>query len=207
MNCNVPTIHCYVCREFLTNNTESGLEEGYIFGVMSLKGWAVMFHILLKSGAHFRFVPLHAILTKNTIPTTLYELSNLQLWDCFSYKVDVTVFDLLKDSHCKAYLRNKSVVNGRYLFTLDWLPDKEETPGLILQPDQNKCGHVIELENGQLACLPTNRVAFADAYFIGNDPHPEKCGYITNTTKWTAETSDRWSVADNDNMMYLDKKP
>lgn len=205
MNVNVPTIHCYVRREFLTNFTETGLEEGYIFGVMSIKGWAVMFHVLLKSGAHFRFIPLHAILTKNEIPKELHELSHLQLWDCFSSKVDVIVLDLLKDLHCNAYLRNKKCVHGKYLFTLDWLPDKEEVPGFIYQPDQNKCGHIIELDNGQLACLPTNRVAFKDAYFIGNNPKPESMGYITGNVKWSAETSERWSVAENNNTFYIDE--
>jgi len=206
MNVNVPTIHCYVRREFLTNFKETGLEEGYIFGVTSYKGWAIMFNVLLKSGAHFRFIPLHAIVTKSTTPATLFELSHLQLWDCFSSNVHVTIFDLLRDSHCNVHLRNKSVLSGRYLFTLDWLPDKDEVPGLIYQPDQNKCGHLIELENGQIACLPTNRIAFKDGYFIGNDPHPEKCGYVTGTTKWSAETSERWSVADTDEMMYFDEK-
>lgn len=205
MNVNVPTIKCWVRKEFLTDGKETGLEEGYIFGITSLKSWAVMFNILLKSGAHFRFIPLHAIVTKSTLPDTLFDLTHLQLWDCFSSNVHVTVFDLLKDYSVKAYLRNKKCINGKYLFTLDWLPDKEEITGFIYQPDQNKCGHIIELENGQLACLPTNRVAFADAYFIGNDPHPEKCGYVTGTTKWSAETSERWSVADEDNAIYLDK--
>jgi hypothetical protein len=204
MNVNIPTIHCYVRREFLTNFKDTGLEEGYIFGITSYKGWAIMFNVLLKSGAHFRFIPLHAVITKDKLPDTIYELTNLQLWDCFSSNANIIVFDILKDSHCNAYLRNKSVVTGKYLFTIDWLPDKDEVPGFIYQPDQNKCGHIIELSNGQLACLPTNRVAFKDGYFIGNDPKPENCGYVTGTSKWSAETSERWSVADDDNTFYLD---
>jgi hypothetical protein len=112
------------------------------------------------------------------------------------------MFDFLRDLKCKVWLRNRSCLTGTYLFTVDWLPDTDETPGWINQPDQNKCGHVIELDNGQLACMPTNRIAFMDAYFIGNDPKPYEAGYVTNETKWQAETCERWSVANEENTFY-----
>lgn len=202
MNANIPILRVWVRREFLTNGKESGLEEGYAFALMSLRGWALMFNVLLKTGAHFRFIPLHALLTAGELPDPIYELSDLQLWDCFSSRPVVTVFDYLREHECKVWLRNRSEARGTYLFTVDWLPDSEETPGLIYHPDQNKCGHVIELNNGQLACLPTNRVAFMDAYFIGNNPEPQRAGYVTNETKWQAETCERWSVAAEESTFY-----
>lgn len=188
INANIPTLHCWVRREFLTGGQSFGLEEGYAFGILSIRARALGFHVMLKSGAHFRGLPLHALLVKKT--EDYRDLSDLQLWDCFSSRPVVTVFDYLRGHECKVWLRDKTQMRGTYLFTVDWLPDSEEAPGLIYQPDQNKCGHVIALANGQLACQPTNRIAWLDGYFIGNDPKPHECGYVTNETAWTAETAD-----------------
>lgn len=204
MNANILTLRVWVRREFLTNGKEPGLEEGYAFAVMSVRGRALQFHVLLKSGAHFRGLPIHALLTypAERAASGDKSLSDLQLWDCFSSRPVVTVFDLLRDHECKAWLRDGSCLRGSYLFTVDWLPDSEEAPGWVNQPDQNKCGHVLELENGQLACLPTNRIAFLDGYFIGNDPEPEKAGYVTNEAVWQAETCARWDVSKEEAMFY-----
>jgi hypothetical protein len=204
MNANIPTLHVWVRRRFLTGKTEVGLAEGYAFAIMSVRGRALQFHVMLKSGAHFRGLPLHALVTCCDGPGQdgYKELTDLQLWDCFSSKPIVTVFDFLRDHECKVWLRDKSEVRGSYLFTVDWLPDAEETPGLIYQPDQNKCAHVIELANGQLACLPTNRIAWMDGYFIGNDPKPQEQGYVTSDRVWQAETCERWSVAEDHRVFY-----
>lgn len=204
MNASIPTLHVWVRREFLTGGKESGIEEGYAFAILSLRGRALQFHVMLKSGSHFRGLPLHALLTNSVEKAEgeYKELSELQLWDCFSSRPIVTVFDYLRDHECKVWLRDRSEMRGTYLFTVDWLADSEEAPGLIYQPDQNKCGHVIALENGQFACQPTNRVAFMDGYFIGNDPKPQEQGYVTSDRVWQAETCERWSVAEDDRVFY-----
>lgn len=189
MNANIPTLRVWVRREFLTGGKELGLEEGYAFAILSLRGRALQFHVMLKSGAHFRALPLHALLMAK-VKGEYKELSDLQLWDCFSSRPVVTVFDYLRDHECKVWLRDRSQMRGTYLFTVDWLPDAEETPGLVGQPDQNKCGHVIALENGQIACQPTNRIAWIDGYFIGADPQPHKQGYVTSSEVWQAEIAD-----------------
>lgn len=74
MNANIPTLRVWVRREFLMNGKEQGLEEGYAFAIASLKGWALTFHVMLKSGAHFRFIPLHALLTEPNAPSTTARL-------------------------------------------------------------------------------------------------------------------------------------
>jgi hypothetical protein len=201
MNANIPTLHVWVRREFLTGGKELGVEEGYAFAILSVRGRALQFHVMLKSGAHFRGLPLHALLVSK-VEGEYKELSDLQLWDCFSSRPVVTVFDYLRDHECKVWLRDRSEFRGVYLFTVDWLPDSEETPGLIYQPDQNKCGHVIALNNGQIACLPTNRIAWMDGYFIGNDPQPQAKGYVTGNDVWQAETCERWGVADEVDYFY-----
>lgn len=199
MNANIPTLHVWVRREFLTGGKGYGLEEGYAFAILSIRGRALQFHVMLKSGAHFRGLPLHALQTTPAEKTEgeYKNLGDLQLWDCFSSRPVVTVFDYLRDHECKVWLRDRSQMRGEYLFTVDWLPDSEEAPGLIYQPDQNKCGHVLALANGQIACQPTNRIAWMDSYFIGADPQPHKQGYETSDTVWCAEMVDYDESKDN----------
>lgn len=167
-----------------------------------MKGRALLFHVMLKSGAHFRKLPIHALQTGDKPLLPHFSLSDLQLWDCFSYRPIVTVWDYLYQHECVCILRNKARVNGTYIFTVDWLPDNQESPGFVLQPDQNKCAHVIELETGQLAALPTNRILWKDGYFIGNDPTAEKKGYLTDEEVWQAESCEKWSVAESNNHLY-----
>lgn len=202
MNADLPPLKVWIHNRHLTQNEEAtGYETGYVFALQSYKGRALQFHVLLQSGAHFRHVPLHWLLWQPAASET-YELDQLQLWDCYSYKPIVTVFDFLRDYECRAILKNKSEVLGRYYATVDWLPDSDTNAGYVLQPDQNKCAHLILLANGQIAALPTNRVAFQDAFFIGNDKHPGKRGYKTIDAIWTSEDSNRWSVADTDETFY-----
>jgi len=202
VNADIPPLKVLVHNRYLLNDSEAdGYEAGYAFAIQSYKGRALQFHVLLQSGAHFRHIPLHWLIHE-PIALDTYDLELLQLWDCFSYKPVVKVFDFLRDYSCDAILKDKTTVHGRYWFTVDWLPDSDECPGVLLQPDQNKCAHVILLTNGQVACLPTNRVAFKDAFFIGNKPEPGKRGYQTIPTVWSAENSLRWSVANTDETYY-----
>lgn len=186
----------------ITNPETQPTEEAYAFAIQSYKGRALQFHCLLQSGAHFRHIPLHW-LRHTPIPCNVtYTLPDLQLWDCFSYKPVVTVFDMLRDYQCDAILKDKTRVNAKYWFSIDWLPDTDTKSGFLLQPDQNKLAHVVLLANGQIAALPTNRIAFKDAFYIGNQPKPETRGYRTIASVWSAEDCNRWSVADKDEVFY-----
>lgn len=206
MNANCPPLRCWVPRKFLTGDQgDEGAEEGYAFGIISLKAWALMWHVMLESGAHFRFLPLHAIWIQKPSQALIenaYSLDLLQLWDCFSSRPIVTVFDYLRGHQCLAVLKDRTKEDAEYLFTVDWLPDSLEMPGFSYDPSQNKCGHVLALENGQVACLPSNRVIWRDAYFIGNSPSPHKMGYKTCESKWSAEDCNRWSVAEDCSVFY-----
>lgn len=201
MNANIPPLKVWISKTLLTNGQEQGIEHGYAFAVQSYKGRALQFHVLLQSGAHFRHIPLHWLFHKPEVNEG-YKLEQLQLWDCFSYKPLVTVFDMLRDYQCEAILKDKTHVSATYYCTIDWLPDSDIESGFLLQPDQNKCAHLLMLDNGQIGCLPTNRVVFKDAFFIGNVPTATTCKYQTLDTVWNAETCDRWSVANKEDTFY-----
>jgi hypothetical protein len=201
MNADIPPLKVWIKGSCLGSQEE--YEHGYAFAIQSYKGRALQFHVLLESGAHFRHVPLHWLLHNvGARSTNELSLPLLQLWDCFSYRPIVTVFDLLKSYQCDCILKDENMVQGTYWFTVDWLPDSESESGFLLQPDQNKCAHVILLDNGQIAALPTNRVVFKDAFFIGNKPDAIAKQYRTSDTIHTAEDCHRWSVANTDEVFY-----
>jgi hypothetical protein len=202
MNANIPPFKCLIPARFLTQDEQTeGFEEGYAFAIQSYRGRALHFHVLLKSGAHFRHIPLHWLLHDTPLVETT-QLEDLQLWDCYSYRPVVTVLDFLKDYQCDVLLKDKSVVQGTYYCTVDWLPDSDCESGVLLQVDQNKCGHLILLDDGRICCMPTNRIMFKDAYFIGNKPNASSKQYRTIDTVFRAEDCNRWSVAESDETYY-----
>jgi hypothetical protein len=196
MNQDIPTFRCWVRLPHIAEVT--GTEEAYAFAIQSIKGRALAFHVMLKSGAHYRGVPIHAIALSPDAAEP--SLGDCQLWDCFSSSPTVTVFDYLRDHQCVCYTRS-APQNGTYLFTVDWLPDSATTPGFVLLPEQNKCAHVIALENGNLCALPTNRIAWRDGYFIGGKPDPRAMGYKVQSEVYQSEDCD-WDIANDERYMY-----
>lgn len=196
MNADIPTLRCWVRLPHIADRP--GVEEAYCFGLQSIKGRALAFHAMLRSGAHYRGVPIHAIALSPDAAEQ--SLGDCQLWDCFSSRPVVTVFDYLRDHQCVCYTRS-GPQSGVYLFTVDWLPDSAERPGFVLQPEQNKCAHVIALDNGNLCALPTNRIAWQDGYFIGSNPNPREMGYRVQSEVYQSESGD-WDVSRDDRYMY-----
>ena len=193
MNADIPYLHCWVRKQFIS--TGPGLEEAYAFAIQSWRGRALAFHVMLRSGAHYRGVPIHAITTKQDAPEQ--PLADCQLWDCFTYKPVVTCYSYLLDHEATCVLRSGSM-RGQYLFTVDWLPDHQGS-GWTHVPEQNKCGHCLVLENGNLCCLPTNRVAWRDGYFIGANPKP--AGLKVQAEVYHAESAD-WDVSRSEDFAY-----
>jgi hypothetical protein len=196
MNCDIPYLRCWVRNEFTTGG--SGAEEAYAFAIQCYPGRALAFHVMLKSGAHYRGVPIHGIALSPDAPPRA--LGDCQLWDCFSLRPIVTVFSYLQDHEATCYTRG-GPVGGVYLFTVDWLPESWERPGFTLRPEQNKCAHVFELADGNLAALPTNRIAWRDAYFIGSSPNPRGRGYKVQEEIYQAEDSG-WDVSTSQDYFY-----
>jgi hypothetical protein len=162
MNADIPYLRCKVRNTFLTGGM--GCEDAYAFAISSVPGRALAFHVMLKSGAHYRHLPIHALCTDADAPDI--DVGDCMLWDCFTFRPEVTVFSYLRDHQGVCRMRNREA-RGTYLFTVDWLPDSWERPGWVLQPDQNKCAHVMELDEGNLCALPTNRIQWIDGYYIG----------------------------------------
>jgi hypothetical protein len=193
MNADIPYLPVWVRRKFVAKG--GGMEKGYAFAISSFTGRALAFHVMLQSGAHYRHVPLHALSTRPISKDR--PITDLQLWDCFTYRPVVTTFAYLLDHPCVCYLP-KEEVPGKYLFTVDWLPDPH--PGWVLQPDQNKCAHVLALADGNIAALPTNRIVWRDGFFVGLSGSARRGGYITQSQTYHAEGG--WDFSQDDSYFY-----
>ncbi len=181
MNADIPFLRCWVRLPFISR--QAGVEEGYAFAIQSYPGRALAFHVMLKSGAHYRGVPIHAIALRPTAPAR--SVGDLQLWDCFTSRPVVHCYNYLRDHQARCGLRG-GAADGAYLFTVDWLPD-DQGPGFTHLPEQNKCAHVLALDDGNLCALPTNRIAWRDGYFIGRNPDPRARQYTVQEEVWQAE--------------------
>ncbi len=190
---SVPQFKVLVRKPFLYNCEDhyGELIEGYIFGVKTIPGRALMFEVLLENGAVFSELPIHAFVDIN-IDRDMYPLiekvSSLQLWDSPSYHHTVMKYDVLAGLNCRVYLPriSKTPLNGRYMFTIDYA----ESP-LSELPDEHKATHIIKLDIGVYCAQPNNRVLFSDASFTKHDKI--KPDYKINKQIWVCEGNEETS--------------
>ena len=100
--------------------------------------------------------------------------------------------------------RRKVLRKGTYLFTIDWGPgDYNELDfGYTQHPDQHKCGHVLELDDGNYAIQPNNRLRVFDAS-TGSDPNEKPLiNRLVNNTRWSVETSSKWITDEHEEGSY-----
>ena len=151
LNANIPPIYCKVKTEYLydMDMAKRGEEDCVIFGVASISGRALLFHILLPNGAVYFRLPISAFFQKHLQRTQVPDMStdSLQLWDCFSYYPSIHCFDFLDGCRGKYLGKDKKFYHGEYLFTIDWAHPENN----ILNtehceiPQEHKCGHFLAL--------------------------------------------------------------
>jgi hypothetical protein len=130
LNANIPRFYCFLRKEFLYDGLAHRGEflNACVFGVASINGRALAFHVLTDNGTVTWRLPLHAFVHKLDAPAVL--LDWLQFWDCFSYDITCTVFDRLQESRVRVQMKDGSWEGGQYMFTLDWygqMPKKPES--------------------------------------------------------------------------------
>jgi hypothetical protein len=156
---DAPYTYCLVRDEFL-HNFESGhgeYTEACIIGVVALDGRVPMFTVMLRNGAIWARLPLHALVTQ---PCGFRPLTELVYWDCLSYHVAVHKYAYLTSLRVDVWPRGHQPFQerGSYLFTLDWA--EGDYPEM---PDQHKQHHIIALDSGHIcrcratACAGTSR--------------------------------------------------
>jgi hypothetical protein len=203
LNANIPPQECYVRGEFL-RNMEDGHESYYpclLFAVASIPNSVPLFHCLLEDGGLFWRLPIHAFCSRKGSPAM--ELDELMLWDCFSYHISVTSLSAIKHSKMKYTSRRKNDYEGIYLFTLDWAAEEQNIVDTNFSEaaGQHKCGHFIELDNGNYAIQPNNRLRCHDPSFCVK-PNENVINRKIHEHKWSVEQNWKWVTSDNDDYDY-----
>jgi hypothetical protein len=155
----------------------------------------------MEDGGIWWHAPISAFCSKEDAPDM--QLDELELWDSFSYHIAVTKFSVLQNKKMKYTGRSGKEYMGRYLFTLDWAHSdyNELNFGFSEYPDQHKAGHIIQLDNGNFAIQPNNRIKVFDPSFA-TKPNEVLLQRKVNSHIYTVENSPKWVTEDSDNYDY-----
>ena len=203
---NLPPIPVMVRKEYLYD-LEYGHGEftpGVWTSVKSVTGKALYFETLLTDyGALFDKLPISAFVWKTDLDYDL-PLDTLQLWDCFDYHITVIQKPLL--SSCKFFGKDKQFHEGEYLFTIDNChADKNVLNENFSEFDpEHKSFNIIQLQNGQFAAQPNNRIIWRDSSLTIDEPLiPD---FKVCTQNYHVETEPKWSVGHTDEWSYKTKE-
>jgi len=190
---------CFVRRSHFTKNTldTETYDHCVAFGVQTLGGKILTFHVITDYGMLRSRVPLSEVFIKNPTEDIPYHFK--QLWDCFGEDAYIIRYEYLYGKRCQVVLKDKSFVWATYMFTIDWCdnPYSEE-------PTDYKCGHVLAADAGYLLCQPNNRIEWYDSNFIVNEFPCDKKAFKVDTELLSVEAcSDRW-VSENTDSFYYD---
>ena len=155
----------------------------------------------------FYRLPISAFFKKHISRSEVPDMSvdSLQLWNCFSYYPSVHCFDWLSGISGKFLGKDKKFYKGQYLFTVDWAHPESNILNTEHSeiPQEHKCAHIIELENGNYAAQPNNRIIWHVNSYTTKNNWPD---YKVQNTVWKVEGGD-WVTEDSDKMFYnLEKK-
>jgi len=204
LNANIPLIECYVRGNYLRDQRDSHDKYFWcvVFGVSSIPKQVPLFNFQMEDGGVWWRCPISAFCTEEGVPEQ--KLSELCLWDSFSYNISVTTFYQLAGTKVKFLQRDKKEQLGKYLFTLDWSEgDYNELDfGYASKPDQHKCGHVIQMDNGNFAIQPNNRCRFFDSNMGVNFSKPPLINRLVNTHTWSVEDEPKWTTDETEIGQY-----
>jgi hypothetical protein len=202
LNSNIPSFKAMVKKLFFTKNENDSNEyyNVYVFGIQSLAGKILTFHVITDDGMIRSRVPISEIYTK--IPENDIPFHFKQLWDCFSENVTVIEYDFLAFHKAQIVLRDGTSVWGTYLFTVDWFNNPYSD-----EPSDYKCGHIFEGDDGYLLCQPNNRLLWKDSNWITKKLPSDLKQFKVDTELPSVENQcDRWVSVEDSNSYYYEFK-
>lgn len=198
LNGDIPSFKAYVKKSYFTKDPlTEGWYDVYVFGVQSVAGKILTFHVMTDDGMMRSRVPISEIyMTKEVYGDIPFHFK--QLWDCFGYDFSITPLSFLGGKRCEVILRDGSKVWATYMFTIDWYDNPYSD-----EPSDYKCGHVLEGDAGYLLCMPNNRVLWKDSNWITKKLPPSLKEFKVDKELLSVESvSDRWVSEDGDSYYY-----
>ena len=198
LNHNIDNLKCLVRLSHFTHKEEDHdkFHNAYIFGIQSIAGKILTFHIMTDYGMMRSRVPLSEVFLKE--PTDDIPFHFKQLWDCFSENVSVVSYDYLCERRCQVVLKDGTKVWASYIFTVDWYSNAYSD-----EPSDYKCGHILVSDDGYLLCQPNNRIFWKDSNWITKAfPFDLKQIKVDEVLPSVETISDRWVSEDSDSYYY-----
>ena len=200
---NTPHVEVKVKKEYLYD-FQHGHGE-YVDGVWvtakSVQGRALYFETYLPEyGALYDKLPISAFCWKDVKEDV--PLTELQLWDCFSYDITIIEKQLLSGNQCKYMSPSKKWYHGHYMFSIDNCNSTNLERNVTYReiPSQHKSFNIIKLENGYFAAQPNNRVLFYDKSLTpGKLKFPD---FKVSTVEFSVEGDNKWTAGDDDKYFY-----
>ena len=172
---NLPSVEIWVRKEYLTDH-QSGHGEfvkGVWVSAKSIPGRAFYFETYLPEyAAMYDKLPISAFVSEPETPTPDMNLPNLQFWNCMDYGVVSVTKQFIGSMDYELYTRDHGIMKGTYVCTID---NYHQDPDVVdyatsENPAEHKSHNLIELENGQYALYPNNRMRIYDNSLTPEDP-------------------------------------
>lgn len=203
---NVPAVDVWVRKEYLTD-FQSGHGEfvrGTWITVKSIPGRAFYFETYLPDyGAIYDKLPISAFVSEPKTPEPELLLPDLQFWNAMDYGITVLEKQFVGSMDFELYLRTGGKIIGSYVFTLDnYHPDVNVINTSVSEkPTEHKSHNVIELENGQYAIYPNNRMRVYDLSLTPQEPL--KPDFKVSTQYFQVEQGLSWKrIGDTDDYFW-----
>jgi hypothetical protein len=198
INENIPSFKALCRLSHMTKNVDDSESyiDVYVFGIQSIPGKILTFHVMTDSGMLRSRVPISELFVRQ--PNEDVPAHYKQLWDCFGEHVSVTSFDFMAGKRAQVMLKDKSMVWATYMFTVDWFDNPYSD-----EPSDYKCGHILSSDDGYLLCMPNNRIIWRDSNWITKELPSDLSIYKVDTELISVESfSDRWVSEDTDSFYY-----
>jgi hypothetical protein len=153
---NIPATKCFLRKEFVSDSPDiPDFLNCILFGIHTVKNQAMTFVAMIENGACYTKLPLHAFCWKKDAPKR--NLSDLIVYDNFSYSNSVICYDYLKHMSCEFFNEEKEKFGAKYMFTIEpYGSDRAEDPKFY------KPFHFLKMDEGNYAAQPTNRIIWDD---------------------------------------------
>ena len=204
--CNLPAEKVWVRKEYLTDHKSGHGEfvEGVWVSCKSIPGRAFYFETYLPEyGALYDKLPISAFLRAPKTPTPDMSLENLQFWNCMDYGVMAINKGFISSMDAEIRTRDHGLIKGQYIFTIDnYHADINVIDNNVSEvPQEHKSHNCIQLENGQYALYPNNRMRLYDLSITPQ--HPKTPDFKVSTIEYQVENGTEWGrLGDTDDYFW-----
>jgi hypothetical protein len=153
VHAEIPPLKTHVRAEYLYDMDPAHIGEVvpcWAFAVSSYEGSVLTFEVLLDNGSMFSYMPPTALIDPaRARGQEVLDLKDLASVNCPSGDICVHRYRALEGTVQGYFKQRDRWLAGDYLCTIDWYQN-------------NQLVHLIALENGQYALLPSHKVLFGD---------------------------------------------